>query len=716
MTGATTEKLPLPKKDLDFWRNEIKQARQMRTDVADLYGWDENLKRYVPKPAKDASGKLNADVNIGADFRDVERKKAALFFDTPEVGLTVKQDRVIPWPPEMPPPPKPLMLSTLVLWQQELVNALLGPQHANVKPTVLQAIFDCLCPAGVGPVSVGYQVTMRKETRTVPVIDPITQQPVMKPIPAVEQIGAALGLIAPMPEPLMQDIEVDVPIYERWFISRFSPKALLVPASFKDTQFQRAPWLGNDWRKPLSQVRREHDLPATWTAGSDDEQHKPFFDGPDALQGKDDETAGDPYVSGVEIYYRQQLRSDKEVHPEALIKLVLADGTDEPLEHRPCPYQDFSESGELTLDSLKGFTARPLVLRQLSDSAWIPSDCSVTGALTKELEKFREQGIRQRDTNHNVILFDSKAIDPSAKDKIIRGPGGSWVPVIEGALAQGKDAIMAQATQATLGRENFIAQDYIEKDREQILGIGANQVGVQTRGSKTATEQTLVQRNSEARFEQERQAVKEWFLDVVAAFDTLVLRYADERIAVQILGETRGKLWAQFKSQLVGGYTYDLSVDSGKYLDVEADRRQWMQLYNQIRPDPFINPRPLLQKLASVWGLDPAELISEPNPPQKELKASVSFKGEDFNPLNPSFAIVVALARQGGWQIDEASVMEAQKQAQAQGQGVMPASGVGPDPKAASQPQHPGAAPKAPTVNQHLADESGDRSGPKVVM
>jgi hypothetical protein len=370
----------------------------------------------------------------------------------------------------------------------------------------------------------------------------------------------------------------------------------------------------------------------------------------------------------------------------------------------------------MTLDSLRGFMDIPLVLRQLSDSAWVPSDCAVTAGLTKELEKFREGSVRQRDTNHNVILYDAKAIDPTAKDKIVKGPGGTWVPVVDGALAQGKDAIMAQAVQITLGRENFIAQDYIQNDREQILGISANQNGAQAKGRKTATEQSIVQRNSEARFEQERQAVKEWFLDVVRTFDTLVLRYADVRIASQILGETRGQLWAEFKQSLVGGYTYDLSVDSGKYLDIEADRRQWLQLYNQVRPDPWINPKPILTKLASVWGIDPSELVQQPQPPQKELKASVSIKGELLDPSLPQFAILIDLLRQGGWQISEDSVMLAQQQAQANTMGAA-VSGVGPAPGGGpQQPQHPGGAPKAPTLNQHQMDESGDRTGPKAVM
>lgn len=708
MTPQTPDVLPFDAKDLTFWRTEIQQARQKRQEVADLYGWDDNLKRYVPKPNKSADGKLNYEVNIGADFRDVERKKAALFYDTPQIALDVTQDReVAPAGPQQPA----LMLSTLTSWHQEILNELLGPQHANVKPTILKAIFNCLCPSGVGPVSVGYQVTMRTVTTQAPVLNPLGE-PVMQPIDPLAQASAELGLTPmPMPVPLMQDIEVEVPIEERWFVSGFSPKALLIPISFRDTDFQRAPWLGKDWRKPLSQVRREYHLPADWVAGTADDQEKPYFDNQTPQTTEDD--AGDPYVSGVEIMYRAQLRSEEEVHPDAMRQLVLVDGKDTPLVHRDSPYQDFTETGELTDDSLRGFVDRPLVLRDLSDSAWIPSDCAVTAALTKELDKFRTDSVKQRANSRRVILFDSAKIDPSAKDKIEQGTIGTFVPVIEGALMQGKDAIMQEVAQPSLGRETFMAQDIIERDREQILGIGSNQSGIATRGRKTATEQSIVQRNSEARFEQERQRVLEWYLDVVSAFDTLVLRYADERIAVKILGQVRGQLWAQHKGALAGGYSHQLRVDSGKYLDVEADRRQMLQFYNQVRQDPFINPRLILKDLAEKFGYDPAEFIVEPPKPQKDLKASVAIKSEMLDPSLPQFPIMISLLRQGGWEINEADVQMAQQQAMAQTGGMLPVAGVGPDPKG-GMIGHPGAAAMAPTINQHQAQESGDRTGPKV--
>lgn len=705
------EATKLSAKDLTFWRAEITQARQKREEVAAFYGWEDNLKRYGPKPATNAQGQANTDVNIGADFRDVERKKAALFYDTPTIALDVTQDRELA--PASPQQPKPLMLSTLAAWHQEMLNALLGPEHAAIKPTVLMAIFNCLCPSGVGPVSIGYQVTMRTEQQEQVVLDEMGN-PVLQPPSPAESAMAMLGLgPAPMPTPLTELVDVEIPIHERWFASEYSPKALLIPSSFRSTRFVNAPWLGHEWRKPTSQVRREHRLPDDWTASSDGDGEKPYFVDPATSQVDDD--AGDPYVTGVSIFYRTQLRSDTEVHPDAMRELVLVDGKDEPLVYRDSPHQTLMETGELTPDSLIGFPDRPLVLRDLTDSAWIPSDCSMTAQLTKELDKFRTDSVKQRANSRRVILMDSAKIDPTAKDKIENGTIGMFVPVTEGALAGGPGNIMQEVAQPSLGRETFMAQDIIERDREQILGIGSNQTGVSSKQRKTATEQSIVQRNSEARFEQERQRVLEWFIDLVSGFDALVIRYGDARLAVKILGEVRGQLWAQHKMALAGGYGYDVRVDSGKYLDIEADRRQILQFYGQVRPDPLINPKPIIEKVAQTWGIDPTEFYVAPKPPDKELKASFSFKGEDLNPQNPAFALVVKIMRQSGWDISEADVQMAQQQGVAVGQGMLPVSGVGPDPNATPGPVgHPGSAPNAPTVNQHVNDESGQRPGPRI--
>lgn len=709
---TTNTKRPFTEKDLRFWRQEIKLAREARTNAADAFGWKDNLERYQPYSA--TNGKTKGDINIGADFRDVERKKAALLYEFPDIGLSVKQDRELVDEQGQPivANGQPFMLSTLVAWHADILNEILGPDHAHAEHAANKALFNCLCTSGVGPVMVGYQVTMRTEKQMTPVLDPLGN-PILKPVPALEQAGAMMGLIPPpMPEPLMQEIEVEIPIDERWFVSDYSPLSLLIPATFKDTQFKKAPWMGREWRKPTSQVKREFQLPEDWTGNADtDSVEKPEFDNKADVERDD---AGDPYVTGVDIYYRLQTRTSDEVHPDRLIKLVLADGKDTPLVHENCPYQTVDEAGELSVDSLRHFVDIPLVLRDLTDSAYVPADSSMTAQLTKEGTKYREQIITQRDGNKQVILYDSDKIDPTAKDKIVNANGVLWVPVIGGALGQGIDAIAKQVAQPTLGREQYMGMDVIDRDRDMILGIASNQTGAQAKGRKTATEQSIVQRNSEARFEKERQRVLAWIVEVASAIDVLVLRYADARIATKILGEVRGQLWAQHKHALMGCYSYDLKIDSGKYMDIEDNRRQLLQMYSMVRKDPMVNPRPMLKELALAFGYDPGEFVVEPQKPEKDFKASMSFKGEDFNPLNPNFAIVVAMARQAGWQIDEASVQLAQQQASAQGGGMMPASGVGPHPGQA-RPEHPGIQQQAPTISQHVVDESGDRSGPKVM-
>ena len=705
-------------KDQTFWQTEIKLARQKREEVAAQDGWDDNLKRYRPKTAKAAFGTPPLEINTGVDFSDVERKKAALLFEFPKITLCEREDRpvLMNGQPVMVQPNQPLMLSTLVQWEADLLNAVLGPTHANAEHAARKALFNCLCPAGVGPVTVGYEVTQQTITQQVPLTDPATGALVMKPVPALEQVGAAMGLMAsPMPEPVMVDQEIPITIHERFFVSDFSPKALLIPATFRDTNFSRAPWLGKDFRQPLSQVKKVYKLPKDFTGHADD-QAKPYFEVDRTAVSED--TAEDPYVTGAEIYYREAFRSDDEgVHPDALIKLVLIDGMDEPAVHEPCPHQDFDETGEMTADSLRGFPDRPLVIRDLTDSAWIPSDCAQTAMLTKEGEKYRAQIIQNRDGNKQVIAFDSEKLDPTAKDKIVNANGVIWVPVTGGALAAGKDALMTQVAQPTLGREQYMGMDVIERDRDKILGISANQVGIQSRGARTATENSIIQRNSEARFEQERRRVNAWVLDIAAAMDALILRYCDERMASQILGEGRGKVWADHKHALAGGYKYELAVDSGRYMDAEDERRQVLQEYNILRKDPFVNPKLLLKKVAEKFGHDPAEFVVDPPKPDKELKAAFSFKGEDLNPTNPAFALVVKIMRQAGWDINEQDVQIAQQQAMATSQGMLPASGVGPHPNS-PQPmvmEHPGSMPKAPTVNQHLQRESGERSGPKVM-
>src|SRR4030095_1229964 len=117
--------LPLSQDDLTFWRSEIERAEKLRTDTIAAWDVEGNLERYTPRSVKAGDGGgVTLDVNVAKDFSDVERKKAALFYDTPTVALV----------PDQGTPSVELLL------MQELINAMLGPKRMKSKSMAMATI------------------------------------------------------------------------------------------------------------------------------------------------------------------------------------------------------------------------------------------------------------------------------------------------------------------------------------------------------------------------------------------------------------------------------------------------------------------------------------------------------------------------------------------------------------------------------------------------
>lgn len=644
--------LPLPPEDRLFWDSEVERAEKLRNDT--IQAWDSagNLERYTPKTVMTEGRTPDMKVNVAKDFSDTERKKAALFYDTPKVALI----------PDAGTPSPALLL------HQEVMNQLLGPKRMNCKATVLPMVQDCLVVLQPSPSEIGYTSV----SSSVPRPDPVTGQP--------------------MVDPLGQPVMAMLTVWEDFFWSRISPKAILVPQSFRSTRYDDAPWLGYRWRKPVSQAKREYQLPEDVQL-ADSAKEKPYFE---PLQGQTDD--GEPQCTGVKLWYRASLRDPNVSHPLVLRELVLCDGLPEPAVHRNCPCQEIGPDGRLTQNSMVGYPLHPLALRDLTDSAYIAPDCTVTGPLTHELNKFRTQIIERRDGSKLHVFIDAAKISPEVRDKVGKGGEPKMIPVEPGALDGGAERLMAQVPAIELGRESYLGQDIIERDRAQILGIDANQVGAQNGSAKTATEVSTVQRNADARFEQERQRVLEWWLLGVQKVSALVLRYGD-RLAMEILGPQRGKAWVDAKNQgMFGAFTYEVVIDSGAYVDIEARKRQDMQLYNMTAQDPATHHEELLVRLATDFGLDPTRWIvtekpeAKPDPPT----LSISVKPEDLDPALPSYVGTYAILTAGGVK------------------GLPPPLTMAQPPPPGQPAPHGGMAELAPRLNQHQLSESGQQPGPAV--
>lgn len=657
----------LPEGLMTYFQKEVTRARALRENYLAEWQVEDNLKRYDPA-SKTAEG-----VNVAVDFRDVERKKASLFYDLPAISLR----------------PSGEGNAQAAVLHQELLNGLLSDLKMQAKATALQCVQDCLVAIQPATTKIGYLPTI--ETVQAPVTDPMG-------MPVLDETG----------QPQMQDVPVTV--HDEFFWSRISNRALLLPCDFKETVYDRAPWIGYEWKKSKSQVIREYDLPEDWEIPSGNAPHPLTY-----TDDREPEHASDPKVAGVTIYYKAALLDPSVRHPELQRCLVLLEGSTEPLKHEIAPYQTLQEDGRLTPDSLIGYPLHPLALRDRPDSAWVPADSSQTGPLTKELNIYLKQSRVQRDGNRLVLLADIGKIDTQGIEavkgiKAVESLDLSIVPVRDGALVQGAGAVMAQVPTLQQGRETFIGRDIMERYRDQILGISENQAGVGANRQKTATEQSIIQRNTEARFEQERVRVLAWWLAGVRKLSALVVRYGD-RQAVDILGPQRAQMWTQFKDQgLLTAFQFEVAIDSGQYQDIEARRRQTLQVFNFLAKSPFVNQQKLHEKIFADFGWDPAEMSAQPQPPKPEPpKLSFTFKGEDL--IGPQAPIVLDILQKSGFPVDPAAVQNALRALGllpqgANGQAEPPGQGL-PTPQTV-----PSAALPAPRLDQHQLDLTGRLPGP----
>jgi hypothetical protein len=668
-------KIPISEEKVALFTKEIERARILRDQKIAEWGTEKNLERYGPAPLNDPG------VNVGVDFRDVERKGAALFYDQPTVNIQ-------PGPDGNP---------QAAVLHQELLNGLLSAQKMNAKATALKAIKDCLVAIQPAFTKIGYLPV----TVDMPQMNPMTGQPEMVP----------------------------VVVHDEVFWSRMSGKAGLLPVDFRDTDYDRSPWIGYDFKKPVSQARRDFNLPSDWSPPTGGTREVTFS------ENKDPAGSSDPQVTGTELWYRACLFDDTVSHPELLRCLVLVDGWPTPVKHENAPWQQLDPTGRLTPDSIQGYPIHPLALRDFPDSAWVPADCSQTGPLTVEINTYLTQAKAKRDSNRLILATDVTKIDIEAAGRIadmeiFKGLNLNILPVQENALV-GQNSAMMQIPTLDLGRETYLGLQIFESKRDAVLGLTAPQGGAENDSARTATEIATVQRNADARFEQERQRALSWWIRGVQKLSAFVVRYGD-RCAVDILGHKRAQQWLQFREQgFLGSFTFDVMIDSGKYLDIESDRRQFLSVLNFAAKSPFIRQDTLWKTFCQKFGYAPDEWLTQPQPPKPEPPSlSMTINGDDLS--EPQSPMIVEILAAQGIQISPAAIqnmvlaLKAKQQAEEHAAlskqnpllGLATAEPPGPPPPQPGMPgmppvnpATPGPADQAERLDKHQLQESGSLPG-----
>ncbi len=370
-----------------------------------------------------------------------------------------------------------------------------------------------------------------------------------------------------------------------------------------------------------------------------------------------------------------------------------------------------------------GYPIHVLTIRDCTDTAYIRSDCSMTRDLVDQLSKFLTTQVQQRDTSIPLRMADEGIITPQIMAKITSGEYGSIIPVPAGSLVPPP---IIEIARAQYPRENFSAQDRIERQLAKTLALDSNQQGVQSDTERTATELTLVQNNATVRLKAERNRCVSYFIAGVRKFDSLIQQFATDTDVVQVTGPNGDQVWKTWDNTTIAGrFAYAVKPDSGLDIDEATARKQALDTYNFLGKDPLVNRAYLISELAPALHLDPNQLKAPPPPPPAPPKPSISFAFNGADLLNP---MAVAVMIEGGVLVTADMIQQAHALIQT-GTGVpppplAPAPGLpgmppptgptgppAPPPGAGQPPLHPGATPKTENVNEHAAQHTGAIAG-----
>lgn len=531
-----------------------------------------------------------------------------------------------------------------------VLNEKLGPDEADFLSAADECLTDVLCPSGRAWVKVGYTGTTA-QVQGVPVVT---------------------------------DGE--------FYIERGSPAKLLVPREFIGSNYDKADWLAfKSYRDDMELANLGGDVqPPARDAGAIDR---------DLLY----ETTGTSKPpSGrkvIDLWYRAH-RVDPTVKNRKLVRhLVLVDDEDDPRVHEDSPLQRFDPNGRF-VGGVKGLPIKVLTLRYVSDMNAPPSDCAMSRPEVDELSKIRTIQLLSKERHLPFRGVDrTRMTDPADLARMTEGEIGSII------LTDGPPNEIVQIMAApNLPRDTMVASDITTRDIDQTWALGSNQSSVTANeGSKTATEMTLIQQNTDVRMAKEQNRVLQWSISIFQALLGLVQLFADDQSYVEVMGQDGLKsLQAWNRQTIAGEFLCSIKPDSARRLDQNTDRKMKLDLYQLTANDPNNNRAEGLRDVYTAFGEDPLRHLQQPPPPPPEKpRISLSFKAEDL--ANP---MVVSLLQQSGLTIDPQALqtelaLHSQHPgllAQAANQpGTPPAMPTG----VPASPPHGGSAQMQEPLNQH---------------
>lgn len=589
-----------PAAHLAVLRAQVAKCKTVRREL--IPDWALNIDYRRGKPVQMDGDEARQPLTL--DWSLTKAKHAQMFSRLPEVVGTPNQK-------DYAPATAPFV---------KRVNYRVGT--SGVAATMNEVLPDIINAAAFGVALVSYET--RVKTAEMPLVDPAS-------LPPTQQMAVMQGAIqlptAPMP----------VVMDKRFRVERLSPADLLWPATFKHSDFDRAPWLGYSGRKTWAEAKG--------LFGLEDSEKDDVCGGGTAriteslTPERDRIVADDPdTVEYDEIYYWRYLYHEDETSFSAIQRVVWVRGRTEPVIDEPWKGQEYDEQTGNYVGACR-FPIRVGTITYLSDEAIPPSDSAIGRPQVNALIKSRDQMFEQREHSLPMRWMDVNRVDPAIQALLQKGHWQGFIPT----NGPGDRAI-GEVARANYPQERFDFDRVTKGDLQEAWALGNNQLGLQNAsGEHSAAETKAVQTNFQTRIGQERQQIIDFFLGIVDVLAGLVALYDDFEMPA-ISGDDVQRLANWDRKRIRHEVAFSIRADASIMLDVESRAGRLLRFLDYGAKSGLLKDRgkPVLDELAALSGFDPAEVIAMPEPKGPE-SPNVSFRFSGAQDLVDPIALSILM-------------------------------------------------------------------------
>jgi hypothetical protein len=640
-------------------------SKRMRKDH--FQEWKRNVELRMGKIATMYTGGLDLDdddlqTEINPDWALTKTKTANLFSQVPTVQGTHEN----------------LQYAPAVSPFMKQMNYEIGEKRAHVAVAMEEALNDVVNAAGIAGAIVGYAA--RFDMVDVPSVE-VWQSP-KGPIPVKAMTEDQQHAL--MDAGILPKQSVNRKVSDKFYVTRISPVDLLVPSDFTGSCFDDGDWVGRTGRLPWSVAKAEFKL-----SEEDKDNLLSGYDKPSADELRTDaEQSGLLETKGVkfdEIYYWRYRFDSDEKNFNAIWKVVFVEGKKDPVIHEPWDGQELDEKTRQYIGATV-FPIRFLTLTYITDNPIPPSDSAAGRPQVNDLRRSRNQMFANRRRSMPLRWFDVNRVDPLIQANLMRGTIQGFIPF----NGNGNNGI-GEIARASYPAEDFTFDSMTKQDLMELWQIGPDQLGAASTGKKSTGQSQLQQQNFATRIGQERSRVAYFFLSICQVLAGLMVLHSDFPVLTGDEKAAMQKAWDN--KHIIHDLVLKIRPDSTIVLDTQAQLQRYTQFLNLTAKSGFVNPEPIIAKMAELSGIDPAEVMIKPQgkpPDQPNISYRFSSKDDIINP------VVFAILKKAGMAPSAEEIEEAKQLLMSSVAPPKPPAPQGAPGAGGAPPLPPGGAPPAP--------------------